>query len=437
LNHNKKYDVLANFLIDKIAEIWYNYLVNHRRQRGFVIYMKILFNGYKNLFDGSTKGVAGGPRLFTLQLIEHLRKNHHQFVGLVLHSKLNTGEGLIIQQHKVTGGEWVEASMRMNLNLILNSKALGIKKYTKSPLQKLAEIIAAEKPDVILLNGFSIINWYILKAAHLAKIPTVVSHHGLWFKEAMEIMAKSTAQTLKLVRKMEKDIYLLASRQIFLNHFSQKTFEKEYRITTNRKASVIPIPYNPIFINSKLPQAPKRTRKKIGFVGRWDAIKNPQIIYEIAREAKRQKKNWEIFAVLKVNEAKALRNLRKRFTQTVTVIPPMLPSKLKQFYQDMDILLLPSRFDVSPTVVIEAALQNRVTIISPSVGFADEYKEMGLKNWIHDFKNPKSTLKYIEKMITTPIPSQFTTSVIKKHQPDKILSQYMSVLRAAARKENS
>jgi glycosyltransferase involved in cell wall biosynthesis len=399
--------------------------------------MIILFNGYKNLFDGSTKSVAGGPRLFTLQFIEHLRKNNHQFIGLVLHSKLNLGKGVIVQRHKVTGGEWVETSMRMNLNLILNSRSLSIKKYTETPLQKLTEIIAAEQPDVVLLNGFSIINWYILQAAHRARIPVVVSHHGLWFKEAMEVIAKSTPQTLKLVKKMEKDIYLLAKHQIFLNHFSQKTFEKEYRVKTSGKSSVIPISYNPVFINSRLPQPPKRTSKKIGFVGRWDAIKNPQIIYELAREVKRQKKNWEIFAVLKINEAKVLLNLRKRFTQTVTIIPPMSPSKLKQFYQEMDIMLLPSRFDVSPTVVIEAALQNRATIISPNVGFAAEYEEMGLKKWIHDFKSPKNTLKYIEEMMTTPIPEKFSASIIKKHQPDKILSQYTSVLRSALRKGNS
>ncbi len=380
--------------------------------------------------------MAGGPRLFTLQLIENLRKNNHQFIGLVLHSKLNLGEGVIVQRHKVTGGEWVEASMRMNLNLILNSKVLGIKKYTEIPIEKLTEIIIAENPDVILLNGFSIINWYILQAAHRAKVPTVVSHHGLWFKEAMEIMAKSTPQTLKLVKKMEKDIYLLAHHQVFLNLFSQKTFEKEYRVRTNRKASVIPIPYNPIFLNSTLPKVHNHTHKKIGFVGRWDAIKNPQIIYELAREMKRQKKDWEMFAVLKINEAKVLMDLRKKFAQTVSVVPPMTPSALKQFYRDMDILLLPSRFDVSPTVVIEAATQNRGTIISPNVGFVDEYRQLGMKDWIWDFKNPKSTVEYIEQMLKKRLTPSFTRHIAKNHDPKTIFNKYLKILAQTARKGN-
>jgi glycosyltransferase involved in cell wall biosynthesis len=398
--------------------------------------MKILFNGYKNLFDGTAKkGVAGGPRLFTQQMIKHFQAEGHTFAGLVLNSRIDIGDVCEIVKHPAPGGEWIEVTMRLNLNLILNSKSVKIEKYSKLAIARIAEIIVQEKPDVVLLNGYSIINWYMLKAAHQAGIPVVVSHHGLWFKEAMEIMAKATATTVKLVKKMEKDIYTLASHQIFLNSYSRDIFEKEYKVSIERKSSIIPIPYNPLFLNAKLPKKNSNDIHKIGFVARWDAIKNPHFVYEIAKEAKRQKKNWKIHAVLKINKAEKLKYLRSRFVKAVSVIPSMLPKELKKFYQSMDLMILPSRFDVSPTVVMEAALQNRGTIISPNVGFTDEYKKMGMQNWIYDFGDAKKSVAYIDDMLKESLPSKFIEHIAKYHKSDRILKQYVSLLRSVIRKE--
>ncbi len=398
--------------------------------------MKILFNGYKNLFDGTApRGVAGGPRLFTMQLIKHLQSHKHSFVGLVVDSRKNMNDRVRITHHPVRRGNWIEVTMRLNLNLILNSHSLKIDQYTKVAIEKLAAIMAEEQPDVVLLNGFSLVNWYLLQAAHTAGIPVVTSHHGLWFKEATEIMGRQASHTLKLVKQMEADTRKLTAHQIFLNDYSKKVFEQQYGKTLTHRTSIIPIPYNPLFLNRGRIPKKQHTTKRIGFVGRWDAIKNPQIIYELAQEIKRQGKNWEVFAVLRINEAKILKYLRRPFAQMVTVIPPMLPRLLKKFYHDMDLLVLPSRFDVSPTVVIEAALQNRGTIISPEVGLADDYKMFGMPDWIHDFRNPKNTVEYIDRMMNRKLPPKFTTFMARYHQPDKILSQYLKILHSVALKE--
>ena len=95
----------------------------------------------------------------------------------------------------------------------------------------------------------------------------------------------------------------------------------------------------------------------------------------------------------------------------------------------MDILLLPSHFDVSPHVVMEAALEGVGTIISSNVGWGDEYRACGMGKWIVDFSSAQKTSAKIEKILTNKKSYSDDVGTLKKylvqtHNPNTVFKQY-------------
>ncbi|USN52871.1 MAG: glycosyltransferase [Candidatus Nomurabacteria bacterium] len=101
-----------------------------------------------------------------------------------------------------------------------------------------------------------------------------------------------------------------------------------------------------------------------------------------------------------------------------------------KFFSTMDIAILPSLFDVSPTVVLEAASQGIGTIISSSVGWVNHYRKTGNAEWIGDFNKPKTIVKKIEKLAGTPLSAKLISLFEKEHDPEKIFKQYIKLFKS-------
>lgn len=392
--------------------------------------MKILFNGYLELIPRSGKPSWTGTRIFTKELVKYCHEHGHTFTGLIPRAG-REDDGYELKRFKDKNSSWLVAKMRLNPTLILHNGLPRLNELSKRPIEILTEIIKAEKPDVILFNGYMLSSWFMLKAAKKAKIPIVSSHHGIWTKEVEQIVNEHSPIMNPLARHLEQDITRLSDQEIFLNRSSLRAYEKAVMKVPPHHINIIPIKYNPFFVNKRLP-APRREKPvRIGFVGRWDPIKNIEALIALAEEAKRQKKNWEFYAVTTIDGLKTLAPFRAKFEKLFRLIPGLSPRELKKFYSDMSLMVLPSRFDAAGIVVMEAAFQNRGTLISPGVGWVDEYQSYGMEKWIDSFEHPKKTIEHIEELLGSSVSARYLSYIKKHHDAGRIIREYFKVLRKA------
>jgi len=396
--------------------------------------MKILVNGYRA--KKNKKIFYGGTRNFSPLMTREFNRLSHQVISLNIHGKKQIDTKFSLK--KEAGGKnpaWF-LKLRLNLTDIYSAKKGVIPNSLQGPLEIITGVIKELKPDIVLLNGFSIINWFILRAAKNAGIPVVVGHHGLWFKEFNNILNKMSPATEAILRDMEKDATRLADRQVFLNEFSRDEFAKNLIKPRLGRSVIIPLPYNPVFQKRSktiLPQKFFNTDKiKLGTVSRWDPVKGPEKFLQTALVAKKLKMPFEFYAVIKLKyKHERIERFKTAFAKNVNVIPQLPQEELPAFYSQMDLMILPSAFDVSPTVVMEAALQGRMTVISPNVGWVSEYRKLGLGEWIVDFSKPKQAIEKVVALINknNQAVAKFVRSIKTKHDAKRVFGEYDKLFR--------
>lgn len=399
--------------------------------------MKIMFNAYFDINVGQEKNDSyGGPRNFIKIFLQQFSNPRHELVGVRLTGDKNKDNVVGIKKHREKNCSFLTLTTFLRTKKILGAKRRALPPEVFSTIKILSQALAKEKPDLLFLNGFSIGHWYLLRAAALTEIPIVAVHHGLWFKEADNVAKKVTLSSIHLMRQMEKEISCLADKEVFLNEFSLAEYQKGLKIRVNQKRSVIiPLPYNPLFERKPIKRLSRKDQVfKIGMVGRWDPIKDPLALMALAKEAVKQGKKWEFHFVTKITEVKSLAKAAKAIGRWVKIRPPMKLEKLRVFYNEMDLMILPSRFDVSPTVVIEALLQNKMTLISPNVGWVSLYEKLGLGKWIIDFKDSKKVIKRIEEISDSSVSGKLIKHIREKHQPKFVFDSYEKIFKLAAKK---
>ena len=383
--------------------------------------MKILANGYKKLLN--KENTDSGSEVFMASLLPYLKQRKHTLVNLLLWG---------------TDGPEIEERDRFSSphgDYVLYRTYFGVKKIKEAKSRKLPEsiliavknvevIIQEEKPDIVFINGFSWSNWILLKAAANLKIPIYSVLHGLWFNEISTEMSK---HGVKLTLSMEADIAKYSNRLFFVSEYSLEQFEKNLGKVDRKKLALIPLPYNPIFESQPKPQN-KGKIINIGQISRWDPIKNPKAFSETAKKAKELKLPWKFHAVTSFSKNLELAPLIEDYKKYIKVIPPGSPAKLKKFYQQMDLMVLPSEFDVLGAVVMEAALQNRSTLISPNVGWKYDYKKFGLDHLITPFDKPEQTIQLIKKSFRKPPSPKFVKHIKATHSPKTIFNNLINVL---------
>ncbi len=122
-----------------------------------------------------------------------------------------------------------------------------------------------------------------------------------------------------------------------------------------------------------------------------------------------------------------MESIEKEYVKYVHVFPFMSPKQLKEFYKKMDLLILPSHFDVSPTVVMEGLLQGKGTLISPNVGWVSVYNNYGSRKWITGFNHQKIVIKKIKKLLREAPPEKLIEYIKKQHEPLGIFRKYLDL----------
>lgn len=280
-------------------------------------------------------------------------------------------------------------------------------------------LVRAKRPDVLVLNGYSFANWLLFSAARIAGVPTVVSHHGIWYEEISTTAPPNAQQRM---RDMERDSLLYATRNVYLNTSSASHMRRCYPNSERTDDAIIALPYNPEYLIGATAPSTAEARQ-LGFVGRWDPIKNIGLIRAFAQAHP----EYTVTSPIAVGKRAALLHEEDAFRAAVNVIPPRDPDGMRAFYRGVRALILPSRFDVNPTVVLEAALQNRATVITPTVGWADAYRAHGLGALIAE-PTVDSLAEAAAHAVAHPLPESFIQSLRESCSPERVFAQWNELL---------
>lgn len=409
--------------------------------------MKILYNDvHSNIFSDKGYVGQGGPSRFSSVFNNFFEKKTNVDLvpflfgdgGADCVAKINTGK-----YKRFTYGE---IYYDKNIILNLNKKEISRKQYIKEiqPLIDLiTEFVKSQNPNLVFLNGFSVSNWILMNVAHKLSIPSIIQHAGIWKKEVFISQKHFNSSIRNIFYSFERDTIDLVSHHVFLNEFSRNVFADLHKTEKilekiTKHSSIIPLPIENVFNveNIKNLDYPVDVNNviNIGVVARWDNIKNHRAIYRLAK-CKKLPKNWKINVVTKIPESTINSDFKKQYAQSVNIVAPMNQAELNNFYKKMNIVLLPSNFDVSPTVVAESFLNGVPVIISDKVGWVSEYEKCNLSN--HVIKTNSSGGKIYDTILNTlqnreknkKSYEKFVDYLQKRHNPETVFNEYFKLFK--------
>ncbi|USN52872.1 MAG: hypothetical protein H6759_02305 [Candidatus Nomurabacteria bacterium] len=185
----------------------------------------------------------GGLARFSAQLALYLKKSKHQYTGIIIR-KADLSKPQAKSVYKRGSLEYIDLTFPKKL-------AVKVRKANQpidptAVLSKVIELIREQlrtlKPDIVLINGMFLSPWLLLIAAHKEGIPVVQLHAGILHIEVDTYAEYYTSHTENLLKRFETDSATLATKQVFLNSYSEEVFQKTVLRTSKSKRCIIPLP---------------------------------------------------------------------------------------------------------------------------------------------------------------------------------------------------
>lgn len=391
--------------------------------------MRILSLDYECNIRDATVPLKGGTARFARDFSQAVVESGHTWLGVLQRKDLSESPWKCIEESP--GKEFyaiASRDMRINEVAALNSLAEIEEKY-RSELDALRSVIQHLHPDVVFLNGFSQYSWLLYKAAKAEGIPVAMQHAGLWVRDLAASASSLPPGYIQLGMEMEREATEGVTINIFLNEYSKKVLIRDLSLQYVPGIHIVPLPHAGWDFSGTYTPGDGKERK-IGIVARWDRIKNHQAVLAFSDEVHRRKLPWKIVSVTSIPESSINAELKQLYKSSIEVIPVMERDHLRTFYESIDALILPSHFDVSPTVVMESIAVGKPTLISPDVGWVSEYEACGMEDWIIDFSDSSAVVARFEELFarsTWPEVQLFASYVAQHHDPNVVYGRYLSL----------
>lgn len=390
--------------------------------------MKILSNDYESNLPSSKNISWGGPGNFARSFSDFISEKNHKYCGIIFKSSKLKNPKIAEAVRGADGRAYQKILMPAAFRKTIAGAATLLDPVAvyRPIIDSIKKLIKETQPNVIFLNGFSDRAWSLMKAGYEAGIPIVMQHAG-FLKIELDIYSDSfTNFGKKIFSDMEKEIGSLCDYEIFLNKWSRRKYSELIAPVNPQKSIVIPLPFS-----ASHHRQDKRLKTAgpyhIGIIARWDGIKNHKAFLDVAIEAKKSGLPWIFHAITHIPKTKINAEFKNEYRRRVKTESPRPSTGLPAFYRQMDLMLLPSHFDVCPTVVLEAAAENLGTLISPNVGWVDCYKKNNAADWIIDFSNPRAVIKRIKRILNKPFPEKLIKTMTREHNPEKIFPTYLKL----------
>lgn len=232
----------------------------------------------------------------------------------------------------------------------------GIKKQFQ-----LYKYLISLKPDAIII-GIPIIGIYIWIAMIILRIK------GIKIGSIFHSLSLSNSYKGKMIDFLISCFTLTCSHLFFVSNYTLISWQK-YWFIKRRKSSSYVI-YNVIENNKRNDKKERDNFIKIGFVGRFSDEKQPHIFGETAQLYK----NNNNVKFIAFGDGPLLDECKQKYADYVEFRG--FNNNLDNIYNSIDILLLTSKFENCPMIILEAALYG-VPSIAPNVGGIPEIIQKG------------------------------------------------------------
>lgn len=400
--------------------------------------MRILSNGFPTNLPDSENISQGGPANFARLFINYILTSgaEHHWVGVMLEGVLSN-DTVLEQVYSSTYRSYYRLQMpKASLASVLQAESVvDPRTVWAEPISVLSRFIQEQKPDVVFLNGFGILNWMLLQAADKNGVPVVTQHAGIWTKELGIHKDRYSKIGRALLEQTERDSTRMSAVEIFLNQWSKEYYQEHVAQGDERKMEIVPLPFDFASFNQlSTTDAPSRfdfdTKTfHIGVIARWDEIKNHKALLAMAKAAHAAKLPWRFHSVVDIPEKYA--DERREYEQYVDVVPPLDRAGISDFCRSVDLLLLPSLFDVSPTVVLEAVALDTPIAISPTIGYVSDFIKYGAEAWVINPEDANAALKAIERIMYKNMPFALRKRLLDIHDHKKVFATYLEIFTSA------
>ncbi|PJE58395.1 MAG: hypothetical protein COU81_00990 [Candidatus Portnoybacteria bacterium CG10_big_fil_rev_8_21_14_0_10_36_7] len=312
---------------------------------------------------------------------------------------------------------------------------ISVSRLSEAIIKRIIEIIERDKVEVVLINGMPSWHvWFVREAARRVGIPLVMVHAGVMNREVhmyRNVIDKKIAQIYSWI---EKDYCGGDIWNIFLNETTRDFLRENVFGRKEFHGKVIYLPLAEAYTRVKAKVNSTSEQKasiKVGTVGRWDRIKNHPAILKLAEYAQAHSLPIKYYSVTMIPNTQINFKMKEKYRKVVNVFGQMSSSELIKYYKELDLLIMPSFFDVSPNTVLESMIVGTPALISPNVGHVEWYRKTGISKWIIDFKNIKQTTDMIIEVANQNVPKEVTAWIKKNHRANKAFKEYLSVAKEA------
>ncbi|QAA81356.1 glycosyltransferase family 1 protein [Aequorivita sp. H23M31] len=219
------------------------------------------------------------------------------------------------------------------------------------------KLLMSEKPDVVISN-FSYVNPAILSGKLLG-----IKKNIVWFHTVTQALNPSKNQV------RIKSIFLKQASEIIVNSESLKgDLEHDYSIS---KTKIFPIPFWSSLeaSHTKSEVFKKKSLIKIGCPGRIEEVKNQQLIIDSLVNVE-ERISWRLYIAGSGSNEESLRLKVRQLNleDKVDFLGVLSIDKMKEYYEEIDLIILPSKFEAFGLVLIEALSMGCPVLVSESFG---------------------------------------------------------------------
>jgi len=326
-----------------------------------------------------TRDFVAGITSTNLNLLNHLLRQDHEFVGIELTDRIYMKGPVLFRSFapEIFDHHIINLHHLPIAKVMRQSKTLGeVQAKYKPIIAMIRAILRDTKPDCVLLNGTSFIPWLISIAAQRENIPVLLWYAGVLTKEVEQYPhAKRVIFTA-----MERSIVRRAANVIFPSGVAKKAVETMVMKKKLKSGFVIPNPVAATFMESSV--AAPNSERNIAAVGRYTGIKNFDRFFEIHKRLSEE--GWTHRATFVTNPSQKLANAAPK---DIDILPPMTAEELKQFFLTQGLIICPSRFETFGNAPMEAVCLGIPVLVNKAMGCAEVLERVGLSNMVIDFSD--------------------------------------------------